>query len=71
MSTMTKVSSMVDERAWQELKQHADDSGKKISFVLTEAVKDYLRHHRLRPEVERHLEDSINVNRKLYQRLAR
>jgi hypothetical protein len=38
--------------------------------MLTEAIRDYVRRRRLRPEVLQHLEDSIADNRELGRRLA-
>ena len=49
----------------------AYESKQSIAGLLSEAVADYVRKRRLRPEVMSHLEDSINENEELGQRLAK
>ena len=66
-----KFSSKIDERAWEDLKRIAKESHKSVSGLLTEAVEQYVKRHRVRPEVLEHLDDSIRDNEELYRRLAR
>lgn len=66
-----KISSKVEESAWEDLKTLAQESHKNISGVLTEAINDYVRKHRLRPVVIQHLEDSMEENEELGKRLAK
>ena len=65
-----KISSKVDESTWNDLKALADESHQSISGLLTEAIRDYVRRRRLRPEVLGHLEDSIRDNERLGRLLA-
>ncbi len=65
-----KISTKVDEAAWSALKSLARESHQSISGLLTEAVQDYVRRRRVRPDVLRHLEDSIQKNEELGRRLA-
>jgi len=65
-----KVSSKVEERVWHELKQMARESHRNVSGLLTEAIADYVRRHRIRPDVLRHLDDSIEENEALGRLLA-
>ncbi len=65
-----KISSKVEESAWEDLRALAQESNQSISGVLTEAISDYVRRHRIRPEVMRHLEDSMNAHETLGKRLA-
>ncbi len=65
-----KISTKVDESAWNALKSLARESHRSISGLLTEAVQDYVRKRRIRPDVLRHLEDSIEQNEELGRRLA-
>lgn len=65
-----KISSVVDERAWEELKAVAAESHQNISGLLSEAIVDYVRRRRVRPAVMEHLERSIEENRELGRRLA-
>jgi predicted transcriptional regulator len=66
-----KISSKVDEAVWTSLKALADERHQNISGVLTEAVRDYVRRHRVRPEVEQHIRDSIRDNEALGRLLAK
>ena len=65
-----KISSKIDESAWVALKSLAQESHQSISGLLTEAVQDYVRRRRIRPDVLRHLEESIKKNEELGRRLA-
>ena len=65
-----KISSKVDESLWNELKALARESHQTISGLLSEAIREYLRRRRVRPDVLRHLDDSIAANEKLGRLLA-
>ena len=65
-----KISSKVDEDVWNELKELADESHQSISGLLTEAIQDYVRRRRVRPEVLDHLADSMDENEELGHLLA-
>lgn len=66
-----KISSKVEQSEWQALQDLARESHQSISGLLTEAISDYVRKRRLRPAVMDHLEDSIQENEELGDRLAR
>lgn len=66
-----KISSKVDEDAWAELKALARESHQSVSGVLTEAIREYVRRRRIRPEVLAHLKDSMDENEELGHLLAR
>jgi predicted transcriptional regulator len=66
-----KISSKVDEKVWNDLKELADETHQSISGLLTDAVREFLQRRRVRPEVLSHLEDSIRENEKLGRLLAR
>ncbi|MEJ2649833.1 MAG: hypothetical protein P8016_15665 [Sedimentisphaerales bacterium] len=66
-----KISSKDEETAWEDLKALAQESHKNISGVLTEAINDYVRKHRLRPAVMQHLEDSLEENEELGKLFAK
>lgn len=70
MSTI-KISSKVEESAWNDLKQLAQESHRNISGLLNEAISDYVRRHRVRPDVLKHLNDSIAENEELGHLLAK
>jgi len=65
-----KISSKVEEEVWNDLKDLADESHQSISGLLTEAIRDYVRRRRVRPEVLGHLADSMDENEELGRRLA-
>lgn len=65
-----KISSKVAREQWQALQELAAETHQSISGLLTEAIRDYVRKRRMRPEVIRHLEDSIKENEELGRRLA-
>ncbi|MFT5123370.1 MAG: putative transcriptional regulator [Kiritimatiellia bacterium] len=70
MSTI-KISSKVEESVWEDLRALAQESDRNISGVLTEAISDYLRRHRVRPAVMQHLEDSMSEHDELGHNLAK
>ena len=65
-----KISSKVEESDWQDLQALARESHQNISGLLTEAIRDYVRRRRVRPDVLKHLDDSIDRNRELGRRLT-
>ena len=65
-----KISSKVEESAWQDLKALAAESHQSISGLLTEAIEEYVRRRRVRPDVLRHLEDSMGDHEELGRLLA-
>ena len=66
-----KVSSKVEEAAWNDLKALARESKQSISGLLSEAITEYVARRRIRPTVLRHLDASIEENRELGRLLAR
>jgi len=65
-----KISSKVDEAAWEELRELARESHQNISGLLSEAIREYVVRRRVRPVVLKHLEDSIADNERLGRLLA-
>ena len=65
-----KISSKVEEQVWNDLRALAEESHQTVSGVLTEAIAEYVRRRRVRPEVLKHLEDSIQENEELGRLLA-
>lgn len=66
-----KISSKVEKREWEALQALAAESNQSISGLLTEAVADFVRKRRLRPQVLAQLEESMAVNEELGRRLVR
>ena len=65
-----KISSKVDEAVWEELRQLARETHGSVSGLLTEAIAEYVRRRRVRPEVLQHLERSMDENEALGRLLA-
>jgi len=65
-----KISSKLDEKVWNDLKQLANETHQNVSGLLTEAVREYVQRRRVRPSVLRHLERSMEENEQLGQLLA-
>ncbi len=63
--TTIRISSRVDEAVWNELRSLARETKRSVSEVLSEAIEEYLARRRARPNVLRHLEDSIRENEEL------
>jgi len=66
-----KISSKVEEKAWNDLREFAKESHQSISGLLTEAITDYLQRRRVRPVVMEHLEKSMDENEDLGRLLAK
>ena len=66
-----KISSKVEKAVWGELRALAEESHQNVSGLLTEAIREYVRRRRVRPEVLWHLDDSIARNEELGKLLAR
>jgi predicted transcriptional regulator len=69
--TAIKISSKVDEKVWAELRAMAEEQHQSVSGLLTEAISEYLQRRRVRPDVLKHLDDSIEENRRLGELLAK
>jgi predicted transcriptional regulator len=65
-----EITAEIDEKAWEDLRALASESHQSIFGLLTEAIRDYVRRRRIRPEVLRHLESSIEENDELGRLLA-
>lgn len=67
----TKISTIVDDKVWKEFKELAEESHQNIGGLLSEALREFIRKRRLRPDVMRHMEDSIAENEQLGKLLAK
>lgn len=65
-----KISSKVEKSVWEDLKALAAESRQNLSGLLTDAIQEYVRRRRVRPDVLAHLDDSIEKNEKLGRLLA-
>lgn len=67
----TKFSTLVDEAVLSGLKQYAQDSGKSISWLVNEAVKEYLERSRVRPAFLDSMNRVLEKHADLMRRLAK
>ena len=65
-----KISSKVDEDVWNDLKALAKEQHQNVSGLLTEAISEYIKRKRVRPEVLNHLDNSMTENNELGKLLA-
>ncbi len=65
-----KISSKVEETAWNELRDLARESKRSVSELLSDAVEEYLARRQVRADPVRHLDDSIRENEELGKLLA-
>lgn len=65
-----KIRVQVDSRVWSDLLRLAASSRRSASHLVTEAIGEYLAPRRVRPDVLRHLEDSILEHQSVGRRLT-
>lgn len=71
MAKMVKFSSKLDEATLDALRAHAEESGRPISALLDEAVRDYLERAAVRPAFRAATEEVLDAHAELLERLAR
>ncbi|MGE0710477.1 MAG: DNA-binding protein [Planctomycetota bacterium] len=59
------------ERTLAQLRSYAEETGRSLAGVLTEAVADYLSRARLRPEFRAAADEVLEDHAELLDRLAR
>jgi predicted transcriptional regulator len=69
--SQTKFSTLVDDKILSQLKQYSEENGKSISWVVNEAVADYLKRTRVRPVVLESMERVLKKHEDLFRRLAK
>jgi len=65
-----KISSKIDEKVWNDLKELAGETHQNVSGLLTDAVREYVQRRRVRPTVIKHMEGSFEENEELGRLLA-
>lgn len=66
-----KISTIIDEKLWREFKKHAQENHQSLSHLMNEALREFLRKRRIRPEFLKHIENSVNENDRLGAWLAK
>lgn len=70
MADTVKFSSKIEKRTLDELRKYAEESNQNISFVLNEAVAEYVAKVRLRPVFMDAASAVIEDNKELLSKLA-
>ncbi len=71
MAKAEKFASQMDGELLQSLRQHAEASGRSISTLLDEAVREYLQRVHVRPAFRSAMDEVLDEHDELLQRLAR
>jgi hypothetical protein len=71
MAKTEKFASQMDGELLQSLRAHAEASGRSISALLDEAVRDYLERAQVRPAFRSAMDEVLEEHDELLQRLAR
>lgn len=69
--SFTKFSTQIDEDVLKKLKEFTRQSDKSISQVVSEAIDDYLQKIQMRPAFRSAVEDVLQKNKDLLERLAK
>lgn len=67
----TKFSTLIDEKVLAQLKQYSEENGKNISWVVNEAVSEFLQRTRVRPVVRKAMDEVLKDHADLFRRLAK
>ena len=67
----TKFATQIDETTLDELKSYAKSTGRSISFVVNEAVAEYLKRVRVRPAFRDAMSEVLEDHAELLERLAK
>lgn len=71
MGKSEKFASQLDAELLRALREHAEASGRSISALLDEAVREYLERAEVRPAFRAAMEEVLEEHDELLQRLAR
>lgn len=71
MGKVEKFASQMDRALLQSLREHAEASGRSISALLDDAVREYLERVNVRPAFRSAMDEVLEDHADLLQRLAR
>lgn len=66
-----KISTIVDDKAWKDLKHLSKETHQSLTGMLTEAIEEYVRRRKVRPIFLKHMNDSLSEHKKLGELLAK
>ena len=68
---LKKFATQIDETILGELRAYSRNTGKSISYVVTEAVEEYLKRASARPAFRSAMDEVLEDHAELLDRLAR
>lgn len=71
MGKAEKFASQLDGELLQSLREHADATGRSISALLDDAVREYLERAHVRPAFRSAMDEVLEDHDELLKRLAR
>ena len=71
MAKAEKFASQLDADLLRALREHAESSGRSISALLDDAVREYLERARVRPAFRAAVDEVLADHDELLERLAR
>lgn len=71
MGKSEKFASQLDRELLGSLREHAEASGRSISALLDDAVREYLERAQVRPAFRSAMDEILEDHDELLQRLAR
>ena len=71
MGKSEKFASQLDRELLRSLREHAEASGRSISALLDDAVREYLGRAQVRPAFRSAMDEILEDHDELLQRLAR
>lgn len=66
-----KISTLVDQKVWEEIKVLSKETRQSLSGMVTEALEEYIRRKCLRPDFLKNMEKSLDENGELGRLLAK
>ena len=66
-----KFATQIDEKVLNDLKLYAKENDKSISKIVNEAVAEYLQKVKVRPAFMEAMEEVLEENKELLERLAK
>lgn len=66
-----KISTLVDKKIWKEIRELAGETHQSLSGMVTEALEEYIRRKRLRPDFLKQMDKSLEENAELGRLLSK
>ncbi len=71
MSKLVKFATQLDAKILLELRSYAEESGRRLSAIVSEAVSEYLDRTRVRPAFRDAADEVMSEHAELLRRLAK